>query len=169
MIIFHNYSRRQLWMFQLCRDILRLHFSSELFRNCLSTAWCYHGQPPKAGSAQQAVLSSWVFEGQAMSWSLQKQTGAASHCSSHLCLVQAGADRGGMPLVPTAPGQTVCFSSYGVSSRLDSEEEPIMLYKNSPHNSKAYWSPEFSIIEDKRFESFCSKLQESKQKDEDKR
>lgn len=123
------------------------------------------GRQSPAGSAQPCSTALEWFEGQAVSWSLQK------HRSSTPLLPAAGWHSQTWDALASHSCRTncLCFSSCGVSSRLDSEEEPIMLCKNSPHNSKAYWSPEFSVVEDKRFESFCSKLQESKQKGEDKR
>lgn len=73
-----------------------------------------------------------------------------------------------MLLAPTAAGQTASVSVHTVRvAGWFQIKEPITLCKNSPHNSKAY--SEFSVIENKRFEGFCSRLQESKQKGEDKR
>lgn len=157
-------------MLQLYRDVLRLHLSSELFRKLLISSLVVPrptsaSRQCPAGSAQPCRAALEWFEGQAVSWSLQK------HRSSTPLLPAAGwhSQRWDALASHSCRTNCLCFSSYDVSSRLDSEEEPIMLCKNSPHNGKAYWSPEFSVIEDKRFESFCSKLQESKQKGEDKR
>lgn len=159
----------------LYRDILKLHLSSELFRNCLSYLQL-SGTTPNL--LEQPVLSSqcsaWRYPAAQLSTDLKprqwaeicRSTGAASHC----CPAQAGTDRKvGCLGCHSYRTNHLCFSLYGVSSRLVSDKEPIMLCKNSPHNSKAYSSPEFSVTENKRFEGFCSRLQESKQKGEDKR
>lgn len=126
----------------LYRDILKLYLSSELFRNCLSPAQWYHAQAPKAGSAQQAVLSSALPCSTALFSCLKPRQGAevfsSAGAASHCCLAQAGTDRQRWDALGSHRTNCLSFSSYRVSSRLVSDEEPIMLCRNSPHNSKAY-------------------------------
>lgn len=56
----------------------------------------------------------------------------------------------------------LCFGSCRLRNKFVSDKEPITPCKNSLQSSKIYWSPGISVVENKKFEGFCSKSQESK-------
>lgn len=107
------------------------------------------------------------FEVQRASWSLQQRGRQRACC----CAMRVSTDIKRWDALAFHRCRTNClrFGSYCMSNNLVSDKEPVTPCKNSPPNSKVYWSPGINVVEDKKFEGFCSKLQESKQKGEDER